>query len=98
MRSWEMELKRRSLSSMKRRMRCCMMLKARVAATISEAPSSLRDGWSMSLPRLTAALARRRRGRVCQRTSMKVKKQRKTVIRAMKRTWLLGMTVSSSVM
>ncbi|MNG26857.1 hypothetical protein D3C84_1118970 [compost metagenome] len=52
----------------------------------------------MSLPRLTAALARRRRGRVCQRTSMKVKKQRKTVIRAMKRTWLLGMTVSSSVM
>ena len=29
---------------------------------------------------------------------MKVKKQRKTVIRAMKRTWLLGITVSSSVM
>ena len=37
-------------------------------------------------------------GQVCQRTSMKVKKQRKTVIRAMKRTWLLGITVSSSVM
>ncbi|MNJ54731.1 hypothetical protein D3C77_501870 [compost metagenome] len=44
LRSWEMELNSRSLSSMKRRMRCCMMLKARVAATISEAPSSLREG------------------------------------------------------
>ncbi len=44
LRSWEMELNNRSLSSMKRRMRCCMMLKARVAATISEAPSSLSDG------------------------------------------------------
>ena len=79
-------------------MRCCMMLKARVAATISEAPSSFSEGWSMSLPRLTAALASRRSGRVCQRTSRKVKKQRNTVIRAMKRTWLLGMTVSSRVM
>ena len=58
-----MEPKRRSRSSMKRRMRCCMMCEgAGRPPAISEAPSSLRDGWSMSLAEVDRRLGEATRG------------------------------------
>ena len=39
--------------------------------------SSLRDGWSMSLAEADRRLGEATQGQVCQRTSMKVKKQRR---------------------